>query len=67
MSPELPVAVVENASLESSRTSVGTLAQLESLLEGRGGGPVVILLGRAMRKAAVDRLSVPAQKAAQLA
>lgn len=48
---ELPVAIVENASLESSHTTVGTLAQLESLLEERGGGPVVIVLGRAMAKA----------------
>ncbi|MGH8708612.1 MAG: SAM-dependent methyltransferase, partial [Burkholderiales bacterium] len=63
VSPGIPVAVVENASLDSSRIA-GTLAQLELLLEGRGDGPVVILLGRAMRKAAAPALSVPAQKTA---
>lgn len=67
VSPDVPVAVVENASHASSHANAGTLAQLESLLEGRGTGPVVILLGRAMAKAAAPALGVPAQKAAQFA
>ena len=48
---DFPVAVVENASLDSSHASIGKLGQLERLLEGRGAGPVVILLGNAMAKA----------------
>lgn len=63
---DTPVAVVQSASLPDARSELGTLNSLEQLLQDRGSGPVVILLGRAMRKAAVDRISVPAQKAAQL-
>src|SRR6185295_16764294 len=43
---EMPVALVENASLENSRSVRGTLAGLEALSATRGSGPAVILLGR---------------------
>jgi uroporphyrin-III C-methyltransferase len=43
---EMPVALVENASLENSRSVRGTLAALEALSATRGSGPAVILLGR---------------------
>jgi uroporphyrin-III C-methyltransferase len=43
---EMPVALVENASLENSRSVHGTLAALEALAATRGPGPAVILLGR---------------------
>jgi uroporphyrin-III C-methyltransferase len=43
---EMPVALVENASLENSRSVRGTLAALEALSSTRGSGPAVILLGR---------------------
>lgn len=66
VSGDTPVAVVQSASLPEMQRVRGTLAGLEQLLEARGGGPVVILLGRAMRKAAAPGLGVPAQKAAQL-
>jgi uroporphyrin-III C-methyltransferase len=44
----MPVALVENASLESSRAAPGTLAQLEALCATRGAGPAVIVLGRVL-------------------
>ncbi|MEO8718577.1 MAG: uroporphyrinogen-III C-methyltransferase [Burkholderiales bacterium] len=50
MPAQLPAAVVESASLETSQARLGTVAQLESLLDGRGDGPVVMVLGRAMAK-----------------
>jgi len=43
---EMPIALVENASLENSRSVRGTLAGLEALSATRGSGPAVILLGR---------------------
>lgn len=48
---DTPVALVESASLKSAYRAVGMLWQLESLLSGRGDGPVVIILGKAMAKA----------------
>jgi uroporphyrin-III C-methyltransferase len=55
VAPDMPVALVENASLEDSRTTRGTLAGLESLVETRGAGPAVILLGRTFAAAATQR------------
>ncbi len=63
---QTPVAVVENASLASSQASTRTLAQLELLLDARGDGPVVILLGRAMAKAAAPALDVPVLRSMRL-
>jgi uroporphyrin-III C-methyltransferase len=48
---DTPVALVENASLESSRLAVGALGQLESLVDECGEGPVAIVLGWSMVKA----------------
>src|SRR6185503_8756205 len=42
----MPVALVESASLENSRSIRGTLAELEALATARGEGPVVIVIGR---------------------
>ena len=55
VAPDMPVALVENASLEDSRSAVGTLAQLEALSATRGEGPAVILLGRVLTKAALSQ------------
>ena len=49
---EMPVALVENASLGDSRSVRGTLAGLEALSATRGSGPAVILLGRVFATAA---------------
>jgi len=46
VAPDLPVAMVENASLEGSLLLAGTLASLDSLAAMRGGGAVLIFLGR---------------------
>jgi uroporphyrin-III C-methyltransferase len=47
VAPDMPAAFVENASLADSSATRGTVAALESLVETRGAGPAVILLGRA--------------------
>jgi uroporphyrin-III C-methyltransferase len=54
---EMPVALVENASLENSRSVRGTLAGLEALSATRGSGPAVILLGRVFGAASEAELS----------
>ena len=46
-----PVALVESASLENSRSIRGTLAELEALAATRGEGPVVIVIGRVVAAA----------------
>mgnify|MGYP001570908027 CR=1 FL=1 len=58
VAPDMPVALVENASLEDSRSVTGTLARLEALAATRGAGPAVILLGRVLAKAALSRREV---------
>ncbi len=55
VAPDMPVALVESASLEDSRTTAGTLVGLESLVETRGAGPAVILLGRTFAAAVSQR------------
>lgn len=47
----MPVALVESASLENSRSIRGTLAELEALAATRGAGPVVIVIGRVVAEA----------------
>jgi uroporphyrin-III C-methyltransferase len=47
-----PLALVENASREESRTLTGTLAQLPLLAEQLADGPAVILLGEVLRQVA---------------
>ncbi|HTL26229.1 MAG TPA: uroporphyrinogen-III C-methyltransferase [Burkholderiales bacterium] len=47
----MPVALVESASLENSRSIRGTLAELEALATARGEGPVVIVIGRVVAAA----------------
>jgi uroporphyrin-III C-methyltransferase len=49
--PLTPLALVENASLPDRRILRGTLADLPRLARGTGAGPVVILLGEALRAA----------------
>jgi uroporphyrin-III C-methyltransferase len=51
VAPDMPVALVENASLKDSRSTRATLGEIESLVEARGEGPAVILLGRAFAAA----------------
>ncbi len=53
---DMPVALVEDASLESSRRITGRLAQLEALAAARAAGPAVILVGRVVGVAA-ERLA----------
>ena len=52
VAPDMPVALVENASLEGSRSTTGSLGGLEALSATRGSGPAVILIGRAFAAAA---------------
>ena len=54
---DMPVALVENASLEGSRSVRGALAELEALSATRGSGPAVILLGRVFAAASQAELS----------
>ena len=49
---DMPVALVENASLEGFRSTTGSLGGLEALSATRGSGPAVILVGRALAAAA---------------
>ena len=62
---DMPVALVENASLEDSRAVRGTLAGLEALSATRGSGPAVILLGRVF--AAVNEVELTEALAAAIA
>ena len=54
---DMPVALVENASLVNLRSVRGTLAGLEALSATRGPGPAVILLGRVFAAAAEAELT----------
>ena len=54
---DIPVALVESASLEGSRSVRGTLAELEALAATRGDGPVVIVVGRVLAAATEAELS----------
>lgn len=52
LSPDTPVAAIENASLPDETVFAGTLADLPALAErGDVTGPVLILIGRALREA----------------
>ena len=62
--PGTPVVVIENASMEH-RAVHGTLAQLAVLAAQLSGGPVLILLGEVLRKAA--RAARPATARRRLA
>ena len=53
----MPIALVESASLEESRSVRGTLTELEALAATRGAGPVVIVLGRVLAAATEAALS----------
>jgi uroporphyrin-III C-methyltransferase len=52
VAPDMPVALVESASLEDARSTTGSLDRLEALSATRGSGPAVILTGRAFAAAA---------------
>ena len=54
---DIPVALVESASVEGSRSVRGTLAELEALAATRGDGPVVIVVGRVLAAATESQLS----------
>ena len=49
--PSAPIAIVENASLDTLNVAYGTLDRLPRL---SGGGPVLILIGEAYRQAFAD-------------
>ena len=55
VAPDMPVALVESASLEDARSTAGSLDRLEALSVTRGSGPAVILIGRAFAAAASSR------------
>jgi uroporphyrin-III C-methyltransferase len=55
----MPVVVIENASLPSSRRFFGSLGRLEQVVARSGGGPVLILLGEVYREAAVSQIIEP--------
>ncbi len=57
--PATPVALVENASLPGSRILRGSLAGLPLLAQALGAGPVVILLGEALRESATKAAALP--------
>ena len=50
LSPETPVAIVENASLHDERLHLGTVAELEQIAERVGAGPAVIVVGEVLRE-----------------
>ena len=52
---DMPVALVESASLEDSGAVTGMLAHLEALCATRGAGPAVILVGRVLDAAVLSR------------
>lgn len=52
MSPDTPVALVENASLPGRRTLAGTLADLPALARQVGDGPTTVLFGDVLKDAA---------------
>ena len=54
---DMPVALVENASLDGSRSVRGALSELAALSATRGSGPAVILLGRIFAAASQAELS----------
>jgi uroporphyrin-III C-methyltransferase len=58
VAPDMPVALVENASLGDSRSVRGRLAHLETIAATRGAGPAVILLGRIVESAALSEHEV---------
>lgn len=58
VAPDMPIALVENASLKDSRSARATLGEIESLVEARGEGPAVILLGRAFAVADLSQRDV---------
>jgi uroporphyrin-III C-methyltransferase/precorrin-2 dehydrogenase/sirohydrochlorin ferrochelatase len=52
MAPDTPVAVVENGTLESQKTAIGTLAHLGALVAEHGiAGPAIIVVGEVVREA----------------
>jgi uroporphyrin-III C-methyltransferase len=58
VAPGMPVALVESASLEDSRTARGALAGLEALAATRGSGPAVMVLGRVVAAADASQSDV---------
>ena len=57
--PDTPVAVVENASLESKRVIAGTLQELPQLTARCTGGPALLLIGEVLRELAHENRDVP--------
>jgi len=52
LAPATPVAVVENGTLDTERTVVGTLGDLAELIEANGiAGPAIIVIGEVARYA----------------
>ena len=51
---DIPVAMAENLSLPQATIAAGTLDELPTLCEHRGGGPAVVLIGEVWRGAAAQ-------------
>jgi uroporphyrin-III C-methyltransferase len=51
LSPQTPIALVENASLPDARVVAGGLSELPRLARSVGSGPAVIVLGEVLRAA----------------
>jgi uroporphyrin-III C-methyltransferase/precorrin-2 dehydrogenase/sirohydrochlorin ferrochelatase len=52
LAPATPVAVIENGTLASQKTAVGSLADLESVVRDHGiTGPALIIVGEVARQA----------------
>lgn len=49
MNPGRPAALIENASLTSEATHVGTVAELEALAQRLGAGPAIIVVGEVLK------------------
>jgi uroporphyrin-III C-methyltransferase len=64
MPASTPVAVVESASLPGARRALGSLGALQALAADRAGGPVVLLLGKAIGNAAAGEAVSPEWQAA---
>jgi len=58
MAPDTPVAIVENGTLDSQKTAIGTLVRLGALVAERGiEGPAIIVVGEVVREA--DAAALP--------
>jgi uroporphyrin-III C-methyltransferase len=61
MRAQMPIALVENASLPEARVRTGALEDLPRLANALGPGPAVIVLGDVLRRAQAGSAPLPAE------